>query len=140
MDAQAQPDKKMVIAYWVVTILLAIPFALGGVADLIGPADVVELFEGLGYPLYLPPFLGVAKLAAVVTILAPKFHRLKEWAYAGMTIDLLGAAYSHAAIGDDVRNILLPLGFWALVLGSYFLRPPSRKLPDAPATAASGGA
>ncbi len=60
----------------------------------------------------------------------PKFPRLKEWAYAGIVIDLIGAAYSHIAYGDAVGDIVPPVVLLALAMGSYFLRPADRKLPD----------
>ncbi|RYY97392.1 MAG: hypothetical protein EOO11_11020 [Chitinophagaceae bacterium] len=41
---------------------------------------------------------------------------LREWAYAGFTINLLGAAWSHAAVGDPVAA---PLVLLLLLAGSY---------------------
>ena len=58
----------------------------------------------------------------------PRFPRLKEWAYAGFFIDLTAAAISRAAVGDSAGDIIAPLGFLALVLASWALRPADRKL------------
>ena len=65
--------------------------------------------------------------------MAPRFPRLKEWAYAGFFFDLTSAAFSHASAGDGAGDILAPLGFLALVVASWALRPESRKLQSAKA-------
>ena len=38
----------------------------------------------LGYPLYFITIIGFWKVLGAITLLAPGFPRLKEWAYAGM--------------------------------------------------------
>lgn len=127
----ANDSKGRKIGYWVTTGLLAAGMGMGGVMDLIAPLDVVTGFEQLGYPLHLLTLLGIAKLLAVVTILAPGFARLKEWAYAGMAIDVIGAGWSHALIGMPAGEwVPIILIFLAMVFGSYFLRPANRRLPD----------
>ena len=47
----------------------------------------------MNFPAYMIPFLGVAKLLGVIAILVPGFPRIKEWAYAGLIFDLIGATY-----------------------------------------------
>jgi uncharacterized membrane protein YphA (DoxX/SURF4 family) len=120
------------IGYWVTTALVGLGFIAGGVADLMASPEIAQQFTSLGYPVYLLGFLGVAKLLGAAAILAPKLPRLKEWAYAGIAFDLLGATYSHAAHGDPIDQILTPAVFLAVAFASYFLRPADRKLPDAP--------
>lgn len=78
------------------------------------------MFKHLGYPPYLLPFIGVAKILGVIAVLVPGFPRLKEWAYAGLVFDLIGAFYSHLAVGDPVSYWIFPLIALALVFGSYF--------------------
>lgn len=104
--------------------------ALGGLADVANPPEVAEQFASLGYPEYFPRFLGVAKVLGGIAILAPKFPRLKEWAYAGIAFDLIAAIYSHMAMGDGVDKWAVPLVVLAATFVSYFLRPESRRLPD----------
>ena len=80
--------------------------------------------EVLGYPPYLMTLLGILKLLGVVALLAPGFARLKEWAYAGFSFDLIGAAFSFAAAGDPTpAGIAPPLLILAVVAVSYVLRP-----------------
>lgn len=124
-------DKGRKIGYWITTGLLGLGFVGGGVMDLLATPDVVAQFTSLGYPAYLPRFLGVAKLLGAAAILAPKLPRLKEWAYAGVVFDLMGATYSHIAHGDGPDKIIPPVVLLAVAAVSYFLRPDDRKLPDA---------
>jgi hypothetical protein len=84
--------------------------------------------EHLGYPAYVAVILGVWKLAAVVPLLAPGLPRVKEWAYAGMFFDLTGAVASHLAVGDGLPAIVAPTIFTGLVVSSWALGPPTRRL------------
>ena len=119
------------IVYWTTTALVAFVFLAGGVADLARPATAVEATVHLGYPIYFMTILGVWKVLGGIAILIPRFPLLKEWAYAGMFFDLSGAAASHAASGDSVREIATPLIILGIVIASWVLRPESRKLRDA---------
>ena len=73
----------------------------------------------LGYPLYILPFLGVAKFLGIVALLVPGFPRLKEWAYAGFTFDLIGAVYSGIAKNGFDPMMLSMLVFFGLLALSY---------------------
>ncbi|KIG17084.1 hypothetical protein DB30_03681 [Enhygromyxa salina] len=128
-----EDSKGRKIGYWATTGLLGAALIGSGIMDLVGPPDLVESMERLGIPLYLPPLLGIAKLLAAAAILAPKFARLKEWAYAGLVIDFIGAAYVHI-MSNEASEIVAPLVFLAVTFASWFLRPANRKLPDMPAT------
>ncbi len=77
------------------------------------------VFTHLGYPTYLLPFIGIAKILAAITVLVPGLPRLKEWAYAGLVFDLIGAFYSHLSVGDPPGNWLFPIIGLLLVAGSY---------------------
>ena len=107
------------IFYWLFTVLLAAFMLLASVPDILQVPDAKAIFVHLGYPAYLLPFLGVAKVLAVITILAPGFARLKEWAYAGIVIDLTGALYSHLSVGDPVSTWIFPVIGLVLAAGSY---------------------
>lgn len=113
--------KKTKIVYWAITGLMAAFMLMASVPDVWGIPEAVEMFTHLGYPAYLLPFIGIAKILGVIAVLVPRFPRLKEWAYAGLVFDLIGAIYSHISVGD-------PPGVWVfaviallLVTGSYFL-------------------
>ena len=138
MAALHQEDallKLKEIGYWVITIIVALELLVGGVADLIhGPillfaGDPAALVDAqLGYPLYLGTILGVWKLLGAIALLAPRFPRLKEWAYAGIFFEMTGAAASWAARGGGLGDLIWPLAFAVLTLASWALRPPGRTL------------
>ncbi|TDG00521.1 DoxX family protein [Paenibacillus piri] len=111
--------KKVNVLYWIFTGLVAVMMGVGTIPNILSVPDAVALFDHLGYPAYLLPFLGVAKLLGVIAILVPGFPRIKEWAYAGLAYDLAGAMYSSIAVGDPVIGwIFLLIGF-GLIAGSY---------------------
>ena len=99
----------------------------------------------LGYPLYFASILGMWKLLGAIAIVAPGLPRVKEWAYAGFFFDLTAAAASRAFVGDSSADVIAPLVFLVLVLASWMLRPPSRKLhtpapePESAGAAATDG-
>jgi uncharacterized membrane protein YphA (DoxX/SURF4 family) len=116
------------VAYWATTILGPTSFVIGGILGLRQSPDVVAGIHHLGYPLYFATLLSAWKLLGAIAITAPRFPRLKEWAYAGFVFDLTGAAVSHAAVGDSAAEIVVPLVFLALVIASWALRPEGRRL------------
>ncbi len=111
----------MKVLYWIVTVMLAALMGLSGIPDIIFMPEAVQVFTHLGYPTYLLPFIGVAKVLGAIAILVPGFPRLKEWAYAGLAFDLIGAFYSHLSVGDPPTMLILPLIGLSLVFASYFL-------------------
>lgn len=116
------------ITYWITTALLAFELILGGFWDLFRVPYVRHVLAALGYPMYLLTILGVWKLLAAAAILAPRFQRLKEWAYAGVFFEMTGAAASHAAAGNSPSALIAPLFITALAVASWALRPSARTL------------
>ncbi len=106
--------KRTKIIYWLFTSLFAFMMLGSAIPDIFSsPVAVKGMHDGLGYPVYFIPFIGVAKLLGVVAILTPGFSRIKEWAYAGLFFDLAGATYSIAASGAPAANwifMVLPIG------------------------------
>jgi uncharacterized membrane protein YphA (DoxX/SURF4 family) len=114
--------------YWTTTTLIGLAFLSGGVVYLARVEAAASGLAKLGYPPYFITILGVWKLLGALAILAPRFPRLKEWAYAGIVFDLTGAAFSHAAVGDPAQNLIAPLVLLGMTAASWALRPPSRRL------------
>ena len=112
--------KKNKIIYWIITGIVCLMLGFGSIFNVMSTPEAVELISHrLGYPEYLVPFLGVAKLLGIFVILIPGFPRLKEWAYAGLVYDIMGAMYSHISIGAPVSE-WAPLFIIILFLsGSY---------------------
>ena len=109
------------ILYWVVTGLMAALMLMASIPDVTQSETAVAAFTHLGYPVYLLPFIGVAKIAGVVAVLLPSPRRLKEWAYAGLVFDLTGALYSHLSVGDPTSIWMFAVIGLLLVSGSYLL-------------------
>jgi len=122
--------KARTIGYWICTVLIALSFLSGGLAQLLKVPQSVDGLTRLGYPIYFIQLLGAWKVLGAVAVLAPGFATLKEWAYAGMFFDLTGASISHAAMASELRHIVVPLVLAALVVASWALRPENRKLRD----------
>jgi len=107
--------------FWVVTGLMAAFMLMASVPDVLRLPQAAEIFGHLGYPTYLLPFLGSAKILGVIAVLVPGFDRLKEWAYAGLVFDITGALYSHWSVGDPVSVWGFALIALVLVTSSYLV-------------------
>jgi DoxX-like family len=124
--------KARTVAYWIMTILVAMPIGSGGVGQiaqyLANPHGTVP---ELAYPTYFFAILGFWKVLGAIAILVPRFPRLKEWAYAGIFFDLTGAAVSCAAVGGYgayAFHVIAPLILTGFTVASWALRPPSRTI------------
>lgn len=104
------------IVYWVSTVLFAGMMIMSSVMYLTKNPKLVEGFNLMGYPLFMLNILGTAKLLGAIALLQPKFDRLKEWAYAGFTINMIGAIWSHIALGQPFMS---PVLFLVLLAVSY---------------------
>ena len=122
------PAMRRNTAYWASTGLAALALGATGAADLLRVPPIMESLAHLGYPAYFVTILGTWELLGVAAIVAPELPRVKEWAYAGMFFTLTGAALSHAASGEPVSKVLLPLVVLGAVVVSWALRPARRTL------------
>ena len=113
--------KTIKIIYWVLTGLFAMAMLFSGVSELMQNEQAVEVMKHLGYPIYVNLIIGTAKVLGVVAILQTRFRTIKEWAYAGFTIDLAGAAASIYLAGDGILMALTTIPFFAVMFASYFL-------------------
>jgi hypothetical protein len=113
--------KKTNIFYWICTGMLIPAIGIGSIFGIVPNEDSLRVFFSLGYPAYIVPFLSVAKLLGLMVIFIPKYPRLKEWAYAGIAFDIIGAAYSIIAIGSSLTHIIFPVLALLFLFASYFL-------------------
>jgi uncharacterized membrane protein YphA (DoxX/SURF4 family) len=115
--------KKTNIAYWIFTIIFAAWMLFSSYGFVINGPDAVKLMhDQLGYPNYITPFIGWMKILGVIAILIPGFPRIKEWAYAGLMIDLVGATYSFIALGGEfMGGVIFMVVTMAIGFASYFL-------------------
>jgi uncharacterized membrane protein YphA (DoxX/SURF4 family) len=131
-SANGVAARARIIAYWVFTLIVSWEMIAGGIWDLLRIEYVRVVMTHLGYPLYMLSIIGAWKIPCGAALLAPRFARLKEWAYAGAFFNYTGAAASHIAVGDRVNHWMPPLIFAVFVLASWALRPADRRLEARP--------
>lgn len=118
--------KRLNIVYWTSTILFALFMGISGVQNLfVTQASIDLITTDLGFPQYIIPFLGLAKVLGSIGLLIPIPPRLKEWCYAGLFFDFTGALYAMLADnGFDpmMLTLLVPYALMGLSYGSYHRR------------------
>jgi hypothetical protein len=111
--------KTIHILYWITTILFVLFLIADGLAGVLHAQSGVQSLLTLGYPLYVLTIVGSAKLFAAVAIIQTRFVTIKEWAFAGFTIDTLGAASSWYFLGD-YKFMAISLVFLAIMFIPYY--------------------
>nr|WP_068888013.1 DoxX family protein [Pedobacter panaciterrae] len=113
--------KKNKIIFWVATAILILwegVMPLGTV--LFAPEYVNAGTKPLGYPDYFAYALVYCKVLGIIAISLPKIPgKLKEWAYAGLTFNLIYAFISHACVDQNIGFMLLPLIILCILAVSY---------------------
>jgi len=104
------------ILYWVFTVLIILLMLSSAYSSLFNPGQTQAFAKNIGFPVYLFTFLAIAKIFGSIVLLVPRFSRLKEWAYAGFTFDLMGAT-------DIFINTHSPFAQWGpfMLAGFIFL-------------------
>lgn len=113
--------KAIKTTYWAVTFLFALLMLMDGIGGITRQPAGIEVMQHLGYPVYVLSIFGMAKIAGALAIFQNKFTTLKEWAYAGFTINFIGAMLSRIYAGDGLGEILFPIIPIAILFLSYFL-------------------
>ena len=108
--------KTINILYWIFTVLFALAILSTCIPNEEGYKFITDL---MGYPGYFVHYIAVMKVLGVIGILIPGFPRVKEWAYAGLFLDLISATYSFYAIGMLNVDSLFMLVFFGLGIASY---------------------
>jgi uncharacterized membrane protein YphA (DoxX/SURF4 family) len=111
--------KTTKILYWIFTILLSVLMLFSAFASFNPKPDGIAMMQHIGYPYSVLQFLGVAKILGVIALLVPGFPRLKEWAYAGFTFDLMGAIFAGLSAGDSLSKWMPVFVGLIFVFGSY---------------------
>jgi hypothetical protein len=119
------------VSFWVITAIVAFFIGSGGAAELARVPGTVEGLVRLGFPAYFATIIGFWKVLGAITILAPGFPRLKEWAYAGIFFNMTGAAATSVFVGAAAWHLVVDLVLTALTVASWALRSPSRRLEGA---------
>lgn len=116
-----QNPKTIKILYWTFTILYALFMLFSAFSEIMQTDSAKAALIALGYPIYLNFILGIAKIAGAVAMVQTKFKTIKEWAYAGFAIDLIGAGASYLLNGNGFIPLLFLIPFFAVLCASYFL-------------------
>ncbi len=116
------------IAYWLTTGIMAALSLFAAFTYLSGNPKAVEGFAHLGYPQQLRILLGVAKLLGAITLVAPGFGKLKEWAYAGFAFAWIAAALAHW-LAHERGEAFMAMALLVFLFVSYVTRPASRQWP-----------
>lgn len=109
------------IAYWSSTLLLAAMMAGLSIAYFAHPF-FVEAFDHLGFPQHFRVWLGIAKAAGSLLLVAKVPERLKAFTYDGFAIMFVCGSLAHAAKADPPRTIAGGLIALALLGISYLTR------------------
>lgn len=113
--------KKNKIIFWVATTIIVLwegVMPLGTM--LFAPQYVTAGTKLLGYPDYFAYALIICKVLGVIAISYPNAPaKLKEWAYAGLTFNLMFAFISHTYVDQNIGFMLMPLVFLGILAVSY---------------------
>lgn len=122
--------KKMKVIFWTATLILVLWEGLMPLGTLLFAHEYFNAgTKPLGYPDYFAYTLIICKVLGVIAIAYPNAPGLlKEWAYAGLSFNLIFAFISHACVDKNVGFMLMPLVFLAILAVSYLY---NRKLQEA---------
>jgi hypothetical protein len=109
--------KTIKTIYWVLTVLFVLAMLMDGGAGIAKEKTGQEVMKHLGYPIYIMVITGIAKIFGAIAILQNRYKTIKEWAFAGFTINFIGAFASRAFVGDEIGLLIPPL----VMLGVMFL-------------------
>lgn len=114
--------KKNTVIFWIATTIIILWEGLMPVGTvLFAPEYATVGTQPLGYPDYFAYTLIFCKVLGVIAIAIPKIpSTIKEWAYAGLSFNLVFAAISHAFVDGNPGFIIMPLVFLAILMVSYF--------------------
>jgi uncharacterized membrane protein YphA (DoxX/SURF4 family) len=109
------------IIFWVATIIIVLWEGVMPLSTIFFTPEYVTVgTRPLGYPDYFAYALIICKVLGAIAIAYPKTpSRLKEWAYAGLTFNLIFAFISHACVDKNMVYMLMPLAVLGILIVSY---------------------
>ena len=115
-------NKKIKIAYRIVLFFLTIGILFSAVPSVLKLPYAVAYFTNvLKLPEYLLVFTGVLKLAGLVVLYIPRFPKLKEWVFAGFTIDFAGAWYCNVTAANSFAAGIPVIIYLMVLMVLYYL-------------------
>lgn len=116
--------KKAKIFFWISTSIIFLWEGLMPLSTLIFAPEYFNAgTKPLGYPDYFAYSLIICKVLGSSAIMLPKLpEKLREWAYAGLTFNLIFATLSHMVVDKNISYILMPIVVAAVLAVSYFTK------------------
>lgn len=113
--------KKNTIIFWAATVIIFLMEGIMPISTLLfAPQFTNAGTKPLGYPDYFAVALILCKFLGSFAILLPQVPaKLKEWAYAGLTYNLLFAILSHIVVDKNIGYILMPVVVLFILVISY---------------------
>lgn len=113
--------KKFKIIFWVATTIIILMEGVMPLSTVIFAPEYVNAgTKPLGYPDYFAYTLIICKVLGVLAISYSKTpEKLKEWAYAGLTFNLIFAFISHACVDKNIGFMIMPLVVLGILAVSY---------------------
>jgi len=113
--------KKHKIIFWIATSILLLWEGVMPLSTLLFSREYATVgTRPLGYPDYFAYALIICKALGVVAIALPNLPaKLREWAYAGLTFNLIFAFISHACVDKNIAYMLMPLVVLGILIVSY---------------------
>src|SRR5215831_12997240 len=124
IPAQNRGSRIRTIAFWTTTFIVVFELVAGSVWNLLRIEWIRVQLHHLGYPPYYAYITGLLQVGGAAAIIAPRFPRLKDWAYAGAFFQWTGAVASHLLAGDGAGPAsvwLTPLTFSIFAVLSWAL-------------------
>ncbi len=117
--------KRNKIIFWIATIIIVL---WEGLMPLSTVLFMPEYFNAgtkpLGYPDYFAYTLVICKVLGAAAIAITQLPaKLREWAYAGLSFNLLFAVISHIIVDGNIAFIMMPVIVGAILFVSYYYQP-----------------
>lgn len=117
--------KRNKIIFWIATIIILLWEGVMPLSTALFMPEYVNLgTKPLGYPDYFAYTLIIFKVLGVTAIAIAKLPaKLREWAYAGLTFNLIFAVISHIVVDGNIAFILMPIVVGLILMVSYLFQP-----------------
>lgn len=113
--------KKNKIIFWIATSIIFLFMGMLPLGTLLfAPEFSTAGTKHLGYPDYFAYALTICEVLGATVLIIPNLQpRIKEWAYAGMTFNLIFAVISHSVVDGEIGDIVLPFVIGGILAVSY---------------------
>ncbi|MDH4262628.1 MAG: DoxX family protein [Spirochaetia bacterium] len=120
----------MKILYWATSILFSIGISFSGIGYIGALPELMARLQHLGYPEYFRFIIGSCYTFSAIILAIPISAKIKEWAYAISTYNVISLIASHLLAGDSIFTLKRQILLLILLGVSYltFLRLPLKPI------------